>query len=399
MRVVLLKGQSAYDALRIFIDSLAEAFAARGYEAIILDMTQGAEHIATVEQQIFSAPVSLVFSFCIFGEFRDLEGRSLAHKFGAPHVIQHVDYPLTHSHRLDATAPETALLVIDASHVEAIHSVYGAQRFAHVAFSPHAAIGSPIALEANAAAYAAARPIPILFTGTFYRPGPAPWLNFPLGARRILDNAMQIALRAEWMPALAALDSSLRDQGLEPTAPDLAPIRKMAALIHERVRTQRRLELFNAAAEVNLPIHVYGKGYEGELHRFKNVTYGGEVNLHQAIALMRQARVVLSINANFGAGSHERPLTALMAGAAAATDHSSFYAARFEVGEEIAIYRWQTLHDDLAALGRLADDPSATLAMARAGQARVMAEHQWANRIDAILSAADAAKSRIKDAA
>ncbi len=107
--------------------------------------------------------------------------------------------------------------------------------------------------------------------------------------------------------------------------------------------------------------------------------------------------MVLNINANFGAGSHERPLTALMAGAAPATDHSRFYEAQFKVGEEIAIYRWKSLHDDLAALGRFSDDPAAVLAMARAGQARVLAEHRWANRIDAILSAAAAARSRMQD--
>ncbi len=276
-RVVLLKGQSAYDALRLFIDTLAEAFEALGFEAIILDVTQGAEHIATVERRIFSGPVSLVFSFCIYGEVRDPQGRSVAQKFGAPHVIQHVDYPLTHSGRLDATPPETAVLVIDESHVEAIQAVYGAKRFAHVAFSPHAAIGTPVALEADVASYAAARPIPILFTGTFYRPRPVPWLNFQPGARQIFDDAMKIALQSEWMPALAALDASLRDHGQDPANPDLAPIRKMATLVHERVRAERRLELLNAAAEVNLPIHIYGRGYEGELHRFKKFTYGGEV--------------------------------------------------------------------------------------------------------------------------
>lgn len=37
--------------------------------------------------------------------------------------------------------------------------------------------------------------------------------------------------------------------------------------------------------------------------------------------------------------------------------------------------------------------------MARAGQARVMADHRSANLIDAILSAAEAAKSRMRDAA
>ena len=38
MRVILIKGRSGYDALRIFTDGLAEAFAARGYQPAVLDV-------------------------------------------------------------------------------------------------------------------------------------------------------------------------------------------------------------------------------------------------------------------------------------------------------------------------------------------------------------------------
>jgi hypothetical protein len=109
---------------------------------------------------------------------------------------------------------------------------------------------------------------------------------------------------------------------------------------------------------------------------------------------MKRARVVLSINANFGAGSHERPLSALLAGAAAATDHSSFYQQAFALDRELAIFRWMSLPDDLQRVGALAEDPAAAFALARAGHARVLAAHRWTHRLDAILAAADAGRAR-----
>lgn len=395
MRIVLIKGHSAYGALRAFIDSLAEAFAVRGYDPVIIDLAEDANALQTINNVAAGSPIALVFSFCIFGEYRDGQRRSLSDIFSAPHVLQHVDYPLTHGARIDATSAKTALLVVDETHVDAIKSVYGEDRFAHVAFSPHAAIGSPTILEESPEAFAKARTIPILFTGTFYKPAPPPWEKMPPAVKSIFQSSIDRALAVEWMAALDALDASLRDRGLDPNAPKIAPIRKLATYVHEHVRAYRRFELLKAAAKVGLPIHIYGKGYDRQLYRFKNVTFGGEADLHQAIELMKQSRVVLNINANFGAGSHERPLTALMAGAAAATDYSRFYATHFEEGREIAFYRWKSLENDLASIGALSENPAAALDMVRAGQPRVVAEHRWWNRIDGILAAADAARSKM----
>jgi len=399
MRVILVKGRSAYDALRIFTDGLAQAFAARGYEPVILDAPAEPDLPAALRREAAAGPVALMHSFTLLGEWRDGEGRTAGEILGAPQVIQYVDYPFTHMQRIDGTSRAAAILTIDESHAEAIRSVYGADHFAHVGFCPHAAIGEPNPREPDAAAFAAARPIPILFSGTFYKADTPPWAAQEARIRRIFEGAAELALASEWMPALEALDISMTGMGLSPADPSLAGFRKNATFVHEHVRGHRRFELLKAAAKAGLPLHVYGKGYEKHLYRFKNVTYGGEADLNQVIALMRQARVVLNVNANFGRGSHERPLTALMAGAAAASDHSQFWAERFQPDQEILLYRWKALEEGMASVGALAGDAEAAFAMAGAGQARVLAEHQWANRVDIILAAADAARARLMQAA
>jgi hypothetical protein len=399
MRVILLKGRSAYEALRIFTDGLAAAFRARGYEVSVIDAPAEPDLPAALRRDAASGPVALVHSFTILGEWRGGDGRSVGEIVEAPHVIQYVDYPMTHMQRLDGTAAQSAILTIDPTHAEAIVSTYGEGRFAHVGFCPHAAVGEAAPPEADPDAFAAARPIPVLFAGTFYKAEDPLWLRQEARIKQIFDGALQLALAAEWMAPLDALDISMTAMGLDPKDPDLKGFRKNAFMVHEQVRTYRRFELLKAAARTGLPVHVYGKGYEKQLYRLKNVVWGGEADLNQVIALMRRARVVLSANANFGAGSHERPLTALLAGAAAATDHSRFYAERFEEGSEIFLYRWKSLDQDLARIGALAEDPEAAFGIARMGQARVLAEHGFDNRIDPILAAADAARPALRPAA
>lgn len=311
--------------------------------------------------------------------------------FGAPHVVQYVDYPLTHWVALDRTAADTALLMIDESHVETVAAIYGRGRFAYLGFSPHGAMGAPSTPAGDTADFARSRPIPILFAGSFYEPQPPWWETQAPAVASIFRRAVDIALAHEAAPALAALDAALAEHGLDPAEPEVVEFRKLATHVHEHVRAERRIAALSTAADIGLPVHVYGRGFETQRERLKSFTFGGEADVSQITELMAQSRLVLSINANFGAGSHERPLMALLAGAAAATDVSSFYLEHFEPGD-LALHRWNALAEDLAQIGAL--EPEALQLMARAGQARVAAAHRWAHRVDAILAAAEAVRAK-----
>lgn len=398
MRVILIKGASAYDALRVFIDELAAAFAERGHHPEIIDGLAEPNLEAAFQRAAAAGPTELVFTFNILGDYRAIDGRSLGQIFGAPHVVQYVDYPLTHWAHLDRTPRDTAILTIDESHVAAVRGVYGADRFAHVAFSPHAAVGALAPAAPDPKTFAAERPIPLLFAGTFYVPKDPWWEGQNPVIRDMFQRAVDLALSVEWIPALDALNIAMTECGVDPKSAAAAAFRKLATHIHEHVRAQRRLQLMVVAAEAGLPLHVYGRAYEPYLERYRNVTFGGEASLSEIAGLMARSRMVLNVNANFGAGSHERPLSAFLAGAASASDDSSFYASQFQAGE-MALYRWRALDEDIAGLGRLLQDPEALWSMAQAGQRRVVAGHRWSHRVDGILAAADAARVRMAIAA
>jgi hypothetical protein len=394
LRAILFKGGSAYNALRVFVDDLAEAFASRGFEPVIVDALETPDPTLSLEAIAAGGPVILAFSFNIWGEFRDARGRSIADLIGAPHVVQYVDYPLAGlaGKRLGLTPRSGAVLVVDQSHVDAIQAVYGPDRFAYVGFCPHAAIGGAGPdLAAEGLEAFAARPIPLLFCGTFYKPGEKPWAAVDPLPRKIMDEALEIALASEWTAPMEALAQSMVVNGLSLEDTTNRAFLANAGFIHEHVRAQRRFEFLNAANKASLPLHIYGKGYDQDLYRFKNLTYCGDADFDETIANMRRSRVVVSVNANFGMGSHERPLTAMLSGAAAASDHTTFFADRFREGAEIMLYRWKALDAGLEQLGRLVADPEAAHAMALQGQKRVATEHTSAQRVDVILAAASAA--------
>lgn len=389
-RVLLIKGQSRYDVLRDFTDAVAAAFRTRGIEPVVLDSAPLKTH-----DQIFAAlkavgRVDLAFSFYIFGHYVDPQQRSLSELIGAPVVVQYVDYPLSLREALENTDGETAILTVDPSHADAIRKLYGPQRFAHVGFNPHAGTGKPFPLPASSAEFVAGRPIPILFSGTYYRPVDPPWKDFPANIQRAFAEAADYATSQEFVPALDALDATLKRMGLDPNLPDpsIRQVRLLADKVHEWVRALRRHRFFEAAAEVGLPLTVIGAGYDEDLSRFPNIDYRGICGFHDAIALMQQSRMMININANFGQGSHERPFTAMLAGAVAASDFSTYYAGEFDAGREMMLFRWRHLEQDLAALRDLAEDPARLFEIAQAGQNKTSRNHRWANRIDRIIAAA-----------
>lgn len=378
-----------YEGTRTFIDAAAAAFSARGLVADVIDLEGLDDPLSAIRAAAAGGPTHLVYTINILGEARDQQGRSIAQMFGAPHVVWHVDYVLSQEQRLDLTPPGTAMMVVDPSQIEALQSIYGAERFPHVRFCPHAAVGEAAADDADTAAFAERRPIPMLWTGSLQKTKTRPWADALEGTRRVFDEAYDLALAAEWMPPHRALDTVLTSRGVNLADPAHRGARAAARWIDVEVRKTRRFEFVKAVAKTGLPIHICGDGWDSDLYRFKRLTFHGPTPMLKVAEMMSQARVVLNTNGNFGAGSHERPLSALLAGAAAFSDYTAFYDQALGEDDGIALFRWKDLGAGMAQLTALATDAEAAWTLAQAGKAKVLAGHTFASRVDTILAAAE----------
>jgi hypothetical protein len=397
MKVVLLKGQSKYDALRCYVDELARAFEKRGDTVAIIDMTQPEVQAKFPQLLQNERPADLVFSFAILGEYVDEQGRTVGDLAGAPHVVQFVDFPFCHKDRFERLSPKAAVLTIDASHVRVIESYYGSNRYAYVGFNPVAAMGEPQPLPQTADAFLASRPVAVLCAMSYFAPGQPPWHDFTEPTRSVFSEAAELALSEEWISAQEALDRWFVARGIDFNHPAMKKnfdlVRAQSVVINEFVRGTRRAKFFEAAAKVGLPLTCYGDGYAGILERYKNIAYQGLGDTAGTPERMRKARLVVNHNSNFGEGLHDRVPSAMLAGAAVATDTSKYYVEHYQHGRDIALFRWQHLEEDLAAVKELLNDGDALFAMAKAGQQKAMHQDRWEHRIDTILAAAAACKA------
>jgi hypothetical protein len=392
LRILIMKGQSQYGGTRLFCDHAAAAFARRGHQVEVLDLGQvdngGTLVLAHAQTGV---RYDLVFSINIAGEFRDSLGRTLPDLYGGPHVVWHTDYILSQAGRLHGTPKSTALLLVDPTQVDAVRSIYGPDRYHHVAFFPHPAVGEAAPDDATTAQFMERRPIEVLWSGGFQQPE-ALWAGVEGPARQVFQDALDLALSVEWTPPHIALDMVLKARGLDITDPAHIGAREAAYFIDMEVRKTRRFEFLKAVAETGVPLRICGSGWGSQLHRFRNVVFEGPVEMTRMAELMRQSRLVLNTNGNFGAGSHERPFSAALAGAATFSDFSRYYAEVFEPGRNIELFYWKHLDAGMAALTALAADPERCFDYARSAKAETLAHHTWDRRIDLILAAADAVR-------
>jgi len=394
MRILMMKGQSQYGGTRLFADLAAAALARRGHQVDMLDLgeTESAGMLILHHAASGPGPYGLIFTINIGGEFKDSAGRRLRDLYGAPHVVWHTDYILSKADRVRETPSSTALLMVDPTQLDAVRAIYGPDRFDHLAFFPHPAVGDAAPDDATVAVFTERRPIRVLWSGGFQKPD-TPWKGVEGPARQLLLDALDLALSVEWMPPHEALEQVMASRGLDLASPPIRAALEAAALLDVEVRMTRRFEFLKAVAKTGLPLHIVGANWEGQLYRFKNATFEGAVEMTRMAQLMAQSRVVLNTNGNFGAGSHERPFSASLAGAATFSDYSRYYGQVFEAGRNIALFHWRDLGGGMAQLKALADDPERAFEYARAAKALTLAGHTWDHRIDLVLQAGEAVRA------
>lgn len=386
MLILILKGQSQYDGTRTFVDLAAVAMRRAGHTVVVEDLTLAASLQLRLLELATEVRPDLVFTINILGEYRSPDGRTLSQVFGAPHVLWHTDYALKHHERLEGTADETPILTVDPTQIDGIHSIYGVHRHPNLTFFPHPAACEPVGAEENLAAYAA-RPIPLLWSGTCHRPE-IPWEHAAPKARKIFETALDQALAIEWAPPHEIFDKVLADSGLDLADPANRGARVACHHIDTVVRTTRRFNFVKALAKTKLPVVICGDHWQDQLYRFKNVTYLGPQPMPKVVELMRQSRIVLNTNGNFGGGSHERPFTILLSGALPFTDVSRYYEQIFEDGRDIAMFRWMDLPAGLAKLRELLEQPELAWPMIQRGKAKALKDHTWDARLPIIFRAA-----------
>jgi hypothetical protein len=381
MHIAVYKGASQYDSLRTHADQIAGALVALGHEVTVIDLLDD-HYVQRLEAVLRDANAPRLFvGFNGVAAELTVGDRSLYEAVEAHYVTFMVDHPIYQWGRL--TAPSGRRIVpcfLDRSHVRYVAETAPPDTHPFLGFLPPGANTRDPAATPPPFRWGPERDIPVLFTGTYRGTPTRSWVGEGTVLAQLIDGTVERALAGEHVAAHEALRATLKDLGVE------APLRLEGALtpaLHTALNycaSVRREQLVTQLCEAQVPVVVYGKGWEPLAERYPTLDYRGEGSWQETLSLLPRAKIVLNSNNEFVEGGHERVFAAQAHGAAVVSDSSAYYQQHYRDDEDICLYRWS----EVGSLGERVRDLLASgprlEAIAHAGYRATCEHHTWSRR-------------------
>lgn len=384
-RIVLYKGQSQYDVLRIFTDQLAEAFRLLQQETVVVDLIA-----ADAEEQLqkaFARPCDFVFSFNGIGIDFKLGEKSLYDALGTVFVFSLVDDPLHHIQRLETPCNNVLVTCVDRYHTNIMPYLNQYRTFG---FLPH---GGCIPKNGNDNKEGK-RDLDILFSGSFREPEEyyQIWKEYPLAMQNILEDTIENALGKENKPLAASVQEVIAARNLY-LDPHLSKnLLKILPLADRYLRMKRRKECLEVLAKAGFKVKIYGNGWD-KADFAKNFEVYPAINFNNLLEIIVKSKIVLNIVPSFVEGSHERVFTAMLNGAVAVTDRNTYYEKEFAEDKNIVMYSWGRLNELPDKIYDLLKNEEKRIKIAEEGYKEATKKHTWTVRALSIIQMVEAFKS------
>lgn len=384
-KILMIQGESQYDAISCFMNDLADGFRQLGCRVDILGgITKDA-----LDRTIYFEEYDVVLSFFgITSVLYDAINRNPNTLF----FLFLVDHPY---YRYDWLAEQHRNLIvscIDRNHCNFLQKYY--KNIDAVQFVPHG--GN---LSEKPPKPFADREIDVAFFGTCSASNEYKSIVDQMSEdiMKIMDATIARVMQGECIPAEEILIQELRSGGIELSEAQLLELFVVLAFADTYIRAKQREKLILHLAKSGLEVHVYGNGWEkDELAQYENIKCHGAVSYTEALDIMTNTKIVINKMPLFLDGSHERVFTAMLNGAVCSTDESGYWKQEFIDGESICFYDFQDLDNLENIIKELLLNLDKAGKIAQNGYDIAIHKHQWKNRAEQILEICNKV-SRIED--
>lgn len=378
-RVLFIKNHNTqYDVLHYFREGLTKALEALSVEVNLFDIKS--EDLTKILNSIYRAPPDLSIGFNaprVVGN-----GMFIPDYLEIPHVLWLVDS----AHHFSEMAKSKYSIIVSPDQTSCdLFKSWGAP---HPIFLPHAFDKSSFCSADTKRAY------PIVILGSLIN-----YLQYEEKWRAILPKAIfnDLMEAAEKVRTVGDLTFQKAFSEVADAHPDFfrkMPQEKIYEMINSfdiYIRGVDRVKLVQAMQ--GLPVHLFGNAlFESSWKDYIDLQKGDytvheAVDFPKAVQIMQNAQLVLNSSPMFKYGAHERIFYALGAGAALMTSQTPWITAHFEEGEELMTYHAAKMDKAYADVKTLLESPQKRIALAKAGQAKVLSKHTWDVRAQELITA------------
>lgn len=317
-KVLVIKGESRYNVLRVAADEIAKGFVQKGYQVEKVDLL--ADDEKQILNKIFNESYSFIFSCqaLYFKEFFE-DGTPYIEKVKSPYIGWIFDDMLYHLPRVqNQVYDHTYLLFTDEEMQDISYSMFPQTK--NLAGLLHGGfIGKEGKVEKD---------IDVLFPGSIgNKPVLESFIEEPLPIERLLIE--ETIKQLHETPALSvrrALEVVLNRLGEELSGDLLEELLGVTYYVDAYIRYECRYQIMEELLKNNIKLCVVGNGNNELFERYKeNITVTGGLDIEDVIQLMQRSKIVMNpLPVVFYKGAHERIFTAMLNRAICFTPYSEF---------------------------------------------------------------------------
>ncbi len=385
--IILFKGESQYNALQLFTDRLGESFQQMGKQVRTIDFMDS-DSISKL-QEVLTQEIDFVFSFNGIGIELSLGSDLLFSKLDIPFIVGLVDHPYHHWGRLHTGINQLLVTCVDREACQFLNSSMPMANIKGSAFVPHAGV---LEDKSTFSSEISERNIPVLFCGSYQAPDSI-FKDYSLSynMQKLFRGTIDLALANSGEPLPKLAEKVLESQYIYYDDSFWYKCFSLLPIVDRYIRSYKRHQVIRRLLKDGVPIAVCGSGWESFLRTDQLTIYKAR-SFKDVIALLKQARICLEIDANFAYGGHERPLTAMLNRVPVVASYNDYYKDNFVVDKEIILYSPLERYELSEKLTVLLQDSSDLQEMSKAGHDVVSRNHTYLKMADKILTLVDTYK-------
>lgn len=361
--VLLLKGESQYNAMRNYIDEIEIGFRLAGYNTYVIDATEKSCMFQLEELQN-TVKLDMVFgcNAILSVQISDID------------ITYLTDHPAAHRNRLKKLGDWAVVFVCDKRH-EAYIRRY-CPNIKYVKYIPLSGETSGKYIPYKE------RSRDIVFTGSYKTPQEIYRNIFacheelhPIAgymAESIIkypEQDLEMCLRN----CLTNFDAELPDEKFHELMNGFCEVDAYA-------RSYYRDKMIRTLVEHGLQVHVFGNGWENFEGKGKENLIIEKGNFYVARKAVADAKISINIMPWFKDGFQERIAAAMLSGTVAVTDESMYIQENFADGKELVLYSLKELEKLPEKVGWLLEHPDEAEQIAQTGKIRAEKGMTWQHR-------------------
>lgn len=317
---------------------------------------------------------SIVFNNIGFQMFLS-SGKSLWDLWNIPCYNIIVDHPMYYADTLDHAPENGTVVCVDRNHTSYIERFYPTVR--RTLFLPTA--GECLKSFSDLKPFSE-RPIDVLFIGTYKYDDSLHYDDFSLQLSEEMIRHSDRTFESTVEHCLKANHLSLSDL-------ELKYFIQQHRLVDKNTGALFRAEILRVLVNAGINVTVYGDHFEKTtLCEHPNFLYKGRCSTEEGIQLMEESKIVLNQLAWFKAGSSERIYEAMLQGAVALTDDSTYLRETFIDNVDIKFYSLKHLHALPDIVRTILSNPEQMEALRINAYQKAVKYHTWLQRTETLLT-------------